>query len=92
MVVEALFFDLYGTLTVRVPDAPSGPGPGRVLIETVGDLGIDASTLNADTVQDELWQFAMLTRCVRSGSVAIVLIRTPTLCSSAWEVCSRWVW
>lgn len=57
MMVEALFFDLYGTLNVRVPDAPAGPGTGRVLIETVGHLGIDASALNADTVQDELWQF-----------------------------------
>ncbi len=60
MVVEALFFDLYGTLTVRVPDGPSGPGPGRVLIAAVGDLDMDASTLNADTVLDELWQFAVL--------------------------------
>ena len=57
MVVEALFFDLYGTLMVRVPDAPSGPATGRVLIAAVGDLDIDASTLNADTVVEELWQF-----------------------------------
>lgn len=54
---EALFFDLYGTLNVRVPEAPAGPGAGGVLIDAVGDLGVDVSTLNADTVQDELWQF-----------------------------------
>ncbi len=57
MVVEALFFDLYGTLTVRVPEAPSGPGTGRVMIETVSDLGVDATALNPDTVVEELWQF-----------------------------------
>jgi len=57
MTVEALFFDLYGTLNLRVPEASAGPGPGRILIESAGRLGIDASALNMDTVADELWQF-----------------------------------
>ena len=59
MMVEGLLFDLYGTLTVRTRNSTPGPGTGRVIIGLVDGLGIDASSLDANTVEDEIWQFVM---------------------------------